>query len=44
MEDNGDELESDGLTDEEPVTSESDAEDDAILHEKNESSSPREDI
>ena len=44
MEDNGDELESDGLTDEEIVESESDAEDDAILSEKNESSLPRENI
>jgi hypothetical protein len=42
MEDNGDELEGGGGADEEEVASESDTEDDAILHEKNGPSSPRE--
>ena len=44
MEDNGDELEGGGTTDEEEVEPETDPEDDAILHEKNGSSSPRENI
>lgn len=44
MEDNGDELEGGGPTEEDPVASESDPEDDAILHEKNGTSSPRENI
>ncbi len=44
MEDNGDELEDGGLPDEEEVMSEADPEDDAILHEKNGTSSPRENI
>ena len=44
MEDNGDELEGDGSTEEDPEASESDNEDDAILHEKKESSSPRDNI
>jgi len=44
MEDNGDELEGGGATDEEEVEPEADPEDDAILHEKNGSSSPRENI
>jgi len=44
MEDNGEALESDGVTDEEEVASESDVEDDAILHEKEGTSSPRENI
>lgn len=44
MEDNDNELEGNGLTDEEPVESESDDENDAILHEKKESASPRDDI
>jgi hypothetical protein len=44
MEDNGNELEGAGSTDEEEVESEADPEDDAILHEKNGTSSPRENI
>ena len=44
MEDNGDELEGGGLEDEDPESSDSDTEDDAILHEKNGASSPRENI
>jgi hypothetical protein len=44
MEENGDELEGGGITDEEHDASESDPEDDAILHEKNGTSSPRENI
>jgi hypothetical protein len=44
MEDNGDELEGGGLPDDEEVESEADPEDDAILHEKNGTSSPRENI
>ena len=44
MEDNGDELEGGGTSDEEEVESEADPEDDAILHEKNGTSSPRENI
>jgi len=44
MEDNGEELEGGHATDEEEVASDSETEDDAILHEKNGSSSPRENI
>jgi len=44
MEDNGEELEGGGLSDDEEVASESDTEDDAILHEKDGTSSPRENI
>lgn len=44
MEDNSDELEGGGPSDEEEVESEENAEDDAILHEKNGTSSPRENI
>ena len=44
MEDNGDELEGGSVTDEEAVESESDSEDDAILHEKNGPASPRENL
>ena len=44
MEDNGDELEGGGLSEEEEVEAEADPEDDAILHEKNGTSSPRENI
>ncbi len=44
MEDNGDELEGGGSSDEEEVESEANPEDDAILHEKNGTSSPRENI
>jgi len=44
MEDNGDELEGGGLQDEDPETSDSDPEDDAILHESNGTAPPRENI
>lgn len=44
MGDNGEELEGGSATGEEEAASESDTEDDAILHEKNGSSSPRENI
>lgn len=44
MEDNDNELEDNGLAEEEPVESESDNEDDAILHEKRDSSLPRDNI
>jgi hypothetical protein len=44
MEDNGDELEGGELTDEEEVEQEADPEDDAVLHEKNGTSSPRDNI
>lgn len=45
MADNGDELEGDGQSEEEILESESDIEnDDAILHEQKESSSPRDNI
>ena len=44
MEDNGDELEGGGLEDEDPETSDADPEDDAILHEKNGTTQPRENI
>ena len=45
MSDNGDELEGDGQAEEEIVESESDIEnDDAILHERKDSSSPRDNI
>jgi hypothetical protein len=44
MEDNGDEREDGGIPDDEEVESEADPEDDAILHEKNGTSSPRENI
>lgn len=45
MEDNGDELEGDGQAEEEILESESDMEDDdAILHEQKDSSSPRDNI
>ena len=44
MEDNGDELEGGRSSDEEDVESEANPEDDAILHEKNGTSSPRENI
>ena len=44
MEDNGEELEGGHAADEEEVALESETEDDAILHEKNGSSSPRENI
>jgi hypothetical protein len=44
MEDNGDELEGGDLGEEEEVATDADPEDDAILHEKNGTSSPRENI
>jgi hypothetical protein len=44
MEDNNNELEGDGLADENSDESESDNEDDAIIREKDESSSPRDNI
>lgn len=47
MDDNGSELEGDGLMDENETETESedhDAEDDAILHEKDPMSSPRDNI
>ncbi len=44
MEDNGDELEGGGPSDEDEAESEENPEDDAILHEKNGTSSPRENI
>jgi len=44
MEENGDELEGGGPADEEEVESDANPEDDAILHEKNGTSSPRENI
>ena len=44
MEGNGDELEGGGPADEEDVEPEANPEDDAVLHEKNGISSPRENI
>ena len=44
MENNGDELEDGNVMDEDDDASEADPEDDAILHEKNGTSSPRENI
>jgi len=44
MQDNGDELEGGGPSDEEDVASDEAPEDDAVLHEKNGTSSPRENI
>jgi hypothetical protein len=44
MEDNDNELEGNGPTDEEPLESESDDENDAILHEKKDADSPRDNI
>ena len=44
MEDNDDELEGGGPGDEEEIEPEATPEDDAILHEKNGASSPRENI
>lgn len=44
MDDNGDELENDAQTEEEIVEPESDSEDEAIIHEKKDSSSPRDNI
>ena len=44
MEDNGDELDGGGVMDEDDDASEAEPEDDAILHEKNGTSSPRENI
>jgi hypothetical protein len=44
MEENGNELEGNGQTEEEPIESDTDDESDAILHEKKESSSPRDNI
>jgi hypothetical protein len=44
MEDNGSELEENGFSDEEQVDDESQDENDAIVHEKNTSESPRNNI
>ena len=44
MDDNGEDLEGDAQTEEEIVEPESDSEDEAIIHEKKDSSLPRDNI